>query len=81
MRMLGLFTMAVHWQSVVGADFRRIVSKLSDFLDSWLSLVNLTHYLHTIYTLPTHYLHTIYTLTGYEEHIVGGGLVVVIGEH
>ena len=29
----------------------------------------------------TLYLHTIYTLTGYEEHIVGGGLVVVIGEH
>ena len=23
----------------------------------------------------------IYTLTGYEENIVGGGLVVVIGEH
>ena len=34
-----------------------------------------------IYTISTHYLHSIYTLTGYEEHIVGGRLVVVIGEH
>ena len=40
-----------------------------------------TLYLHTIYTLSTQYLHSIYTLTGYEENIVGGGLVVVIGEH
>ena len=55
MRVLGLFTMAVHWQVVVGADLRRIVSKLSDSLDTWLSLVNL----HTIYTLSTLYLHTI----------------------
>ena len=39
------------------------------------------HVLHNIYTISTHYLHTIYTLTGYEENIVGGGLVVVIGEH
>ena len=40
-----------------------------------------TLYLHKIYTVSTQYLHNIYTLTGYEEHIVGGGLVVVIGEH
>ena len=40
-----------------------------------------THYQHNIYTISTRYLHNIYTLTGYEEHIVGGGLVVVIGEH
>ena len=40
-----------------------------------------TLYLHTIYTISTQYLHSIYTLTGYEENIVGGGLVVVIGEH
>ena len=45
-----------------------------------------TQYLHSIYPVSmyivsTQYLHNIYTLTGYEEHIVGGGLVVVIGEH
>ena len=40
-----------------------------------------TQYLHNIYTISTQYLHSIYTLTGYEENIVGGGLVVVIGEH
>ena len=40
-----------------------------------------TQYLPSIYIVSTQYLHNIYTLTGYEEHIVGGGLVVVIGEH
>ena len=40
-----------------------------------------TLYLHNICSASPQYLHTIYTLTGYEEHIVGGGLVVVIGEH
>ena len=40
-----------------------------------------TLYLRSIYTVSTQYLHNIYTLTGYEENIVGGGLVVVIGEH
>ena len=49
MRVLGLFTMAVHWQVVVGADLRRIVSKLSDSLDTWLSHVNL----HIKYKLST----------------------------
>ena len=55
-RVLGLFTMAVHWQLVVGADLRCIVPKLSDSLDTWLSLVNL----HIKYKLSTLYLLTMY---------------------